>query len=120
MATIAKKKVGEDANVMINFEVSTGVYLDLDAAINIYASAKNGGNEILFSKNEKTGYQSLIRVDAYNYVAALTSANTRTLDIGHVTISGKAEVTGSLGDLKQTHEFNIVALYLEANPLQEV
>jgi hypothetical protein len=60
---IARKKVGEDVKVYINFEISTGVYLDLDAALDVFVSAKNGGNEILFSKNAKTGYQSLIRID---------------------------------------------------------
>lgn len=115
---IAEKYVGEDAKVYFNYEPTTGVYINLDDAVDVFASLSNGANEILFSKNAKTGYQSLIRIDAYNYMAMLTSANTVTLDVGHVKLSGKINNTSGYGDLKDTYEFEAVVLLLKKNKLQ--
>jgi hypothetical protein len=115
---IAQKHVGEDVKVYFNFEISTGVYLNLDDATEVFACLSNGANQILFSKAGGTGYQTLIRIDAYNYMAMLTSANTITLDVGHVKFSAKANITSVLGDLKDTYEVETPVLYLSANKLQ--
>jgi len=86
---VVKKYCGEDIAINYNRQIagsSPVAYRDIDAMINFVVWIYNGSRIVKFAKDITglTGYQSLTRIDAYNYVAKLTSANTVYLGEGDI------------------------------------
>ena len=78
---------GSDLHFSIKKRKADNTYRSLDDMADIFVYFSNGTRVVKFSKNAKTGYTTLNRLAADEYIALLSSDQTAYLGSGIIRIS---------------------------------
>jgi hypothetical protein len=114
---IAKRYLGEDIYLSIKKRAPDLSYRNLDSYADIFVYVSNGGNIVKFSKNIKTGYTLLRRISSTEYALFLTSSDSQSLDIGHISVSLDFIETSLSSDLRINNKSTEVCIRLDSNPI---
>lgn len=109
---------GSDINFSIKKRKPDDTYHDLDAMADIFIYVSNGSRVVKFSKNAKTGYTTLVRLAADEYIIQLSSAQTEYLGSGIIRIAQDFISTNvGLTDLRDNKKSGIPAFILESDKI---
>jgi hypothetical protein len=110
--------IGSEIDQTIKLRKADNSYYDLDNDFaNIFVYYSNNLQEVKFSRDELSGHNPLVRIDATTYLIQLKSADTIYLGKGYIEIGINFQETIITGDLIKDNLSNKTIFKLIHKPI---